>query len=145
MVKCYCDRTTDQPPKSRTIGPMISLSPVRSLCAARFLFFQWPEEEDVPGFKTAYLRYLGEVESLGYAFIRLVAEALGLGPDGLAQFYDAPEHMQHRSKVRAVCFVCVGVVWVWVCGRETGRDRAAAPPTHCRSVIGSSDRGHAHI
>ena len=99
----------------------------------------------MPGFKRAYLRYLGEVESLGYAFIRLVAEALGLGPDGLARFYDAPEHMQHRSKVRAFCFVCVGVVWVWVCGRETGWDRAAAPPTHCRSVIGSSDRGHAHI
>jgi len=116
MVKCYCDRTTDQPPKSRTIGPMISLSPVRSFCAAPPpIFFQWPEEEDVPGFKTAYLRYLGEVESLGYAFIRLVAEALGLGPDGLARFYDAPEHMQHRSKVRAFCFVCwcgVGVgVW----------------------------------
>lgn len=32
--------------------------------------------------------------------MRLVAEALGLAPDGLARFYDAPERMQHRSKVQ---------------------------------------------
>jgi hypothetical protein len=63
---------------------------------------QWPEEEDVPGFKKTYLRYLGEVENLGYEFVQLVAEALGLPPDGLVQFYDVPERMQHRSKVRFV-------------------------------------------
>ena len=45
------------------------------------------------------MRYLAAVESLGYEFVRLVAEALGLAPDGLARFYDAPERMQHRSKV----------------------------------------------
>ena len=63
---------------------------------------QWPDEEDVEGFKETYLRYLGEVENLGYEFVQLVAEALGLPPDGLARFYDAPERMQHRSKVRFV-------------------------------------------
>jgi len=60
---------------------------------------QWPEEEDVPGFKKTYLRYLDEVEKLSHEFVRLVAEALGLLPDGLAQFYDARERMQHRSKI----------------------------------------------
>ena len=61
---------------------------------------QWPDEEDVPGFKATYLRYLAAVESLSYEFTGLAAEALGLPPDGLAQFYDARGHMQHRSKVR---------------------------------------------
>ena len=71
-------------------------------CPAQwFVTGQWPEEEDVPGFRTAYVRYLAAVESLSYEFVRLVAEALGLAPDGLARFYDAPERMQHRSKVLA--------------------------------------------
>jgi hypothetical protein len=61
---------------------------------------QWPDEEDVPGFKATYLRYLAAAESLSYEFTGLAAEALGLPPDGLAQFYDARGHMQHRSKVR---------------------------------------------
>jgi isopenicillin N synthase-like dioxygenase len=60
---------------------------------------QWPEEEDVPGFKTTYLRYLEAVENLSYEFTELVAVALGLPPDGLAEFFDARELMQHRSKV----------------------------------------------
>ncbi|KAI9508295.1 Clavaminate synthase-like protein [Russula earlei] len=60
---------------------------------------QWPEEDDVPGFKATFTRYLGAVESLSYEFAGLVAEALGLPPDGLARFYDAPERMQHRSKI----------------------------------------------
>jgi len=62
---------------------------------------QWPEEEDVPGFKTTYLRYLAAVEDLSYEFTGLVAEAFGLSSDGLAQFYGARECMQHRSKVRS--------------------------------------------
>ncbi|KAH9035907.1 Clavaminate synthase-like protein [Lactarius pseudohatsudake] len=60
---------------------------------------QWPEEEDVPGFKTTFERYLAAVESLSYEFVRLVAEALGLVPDGLAQFFDARERMQHHAKL----------------------------------------------
>ena len=54
------------------------------------------------GFKETYLRYLDEVANLSDEFVRLVTEALGLPPDGLAQFYDAPERTQHRSKVRSV-------------------------------------------
>jgi hypothetical protein len=61
---------------------------------------QWPEEGDVPGFKTTFMRYLQAVESLSYEFTGLVAEALGLSPDGLARFYGARETMQHRIKVR---------------------------------------------
>jgi hypothetical protein len=55
----------------------------------------------VSGFKATFLRYLAAVENLSYEFTGLVAEALGLPPNGLAQFYDARERMQHRSKVRA--------------------------------------------
>ncbi|KAH9993768.1 Clavaminate synthase-like protein [Russula vinacea] len=61
---------------------------------------QWPEEEDVPGFKTTYLRYLDAVVSLSHEFTGLVAEALGLPPDGLAHFYGPrDERTQHRSKI----------------------------------------------
>jgi len=49
----------------------------------------------VPGFKTAFVKYLAAVESLSYEFVRLVAEALGL-----ARFFDARERMQHRAKVQ---------------------------------------------
>jgi isopenicillin N synthase-like dioxygenase len=61
---------------------------------------QWPEEEDLPGFKTTFLRYLTAVENLSNEFTELVAEAFGLPPDGLAQFYGARDRIQHRSKVR---------------------------------------------
>lgn len=53
----------------------------------------------MPGFKTTFERYLAAVESLSYEFVRLVAEALGLVPDGLAQFFDARERMQHHAKL----------------------------------------------
>lgn len=43
--------------------------------------------------------YLTQVADLSYEFIGLVAEALGLPRDGLDQFYDAHEKMQHRAKV----------------------------------------------
>ena len=61
---------------------------------------QWPEEEDLPGFKTTFLRYLKAVENLSNEFTELVAEALGLPSDGLAQFYGSRDRIQHRSKVR---------------------------------------------
>ncbi|KAH9012679.1 hypothetical protein EDB84DRAFT_1569075 [Lactarius hengduanensis] len=41
---------------------------------------------------------MAAVESLSYELVRLVAEALGLVPDGLAQFFDARERMQHHAK-----------------------------------------------
>ena len=48
--------------------------------------------------------YLAKVEKLSYDFIKLVAEALGLPPDGLSHFYDAPDRMQHRGKVAVFLF-----------------------------------------
>ncbi|KAH9044114.1 hypothetical protein EDB83DRAFT_2523748 [Lactarius deliciosus] len=54
--------------------------------------------QDVPGFKTTFERYLAAVESPSYEFVRLVAEALGFVPDGLARFFDAHERMQHHAK-----------------------------------------------
>ncbi|KAA1469511.1 Clavaminate synthase-like protein [Dentipellis sp. KUC8613] len=60
---------------------------------------QWPPEDALPGFKETLLAYLAKVEKLSYEFIGLVAEALGLPPDGLNQFYDAPQLMQHRAKI----------------------------------------------
>ena len=43
--------------------------------------------------------YLDGVESLSYKFSSLMAEALGLGPNGLAHFYDSKELGQHRCKL----------------------------------------------
>lgn len=57
----------------------------------------------MPGFRTTFLRYLAAVENLSNEFTELVAEALGLPSDGLAQFYggvSARDRIQHRSKVR---------------------------------------------
>jgi hypothetical protein len=42
---------------------------------------------------------------MSFEFVRFVAEALGLGPDGLEHFYDVRGPMQHRSKVRVLVFV----------------------------------------
>jgi len=39
------------------------------------------------------------VTELGSQFISLIAQALGLPPDGLSRFYDTPERMQHRGKI----------------------------------------------
>ncbi|ETW79865.1 hypothetical protein HETIRDRAFT_419510 [Heterobasidion irregulare TC 32-1] len=60
---------------------------------------QWPKEAELPGFKETVLRYLDQVQKLSFEFISLIAEALGLQPDGLARFYDTDEFMQHRSKI----------------------------------------------
>lgn len=43
--------------------------------------------------------YLEEVEKLSYHLSSLVAEAFGLGPKGLAHFYDTKDLMQHRGKI----------------------------------------------
>ncbi|KAI0320731.1 Clavaminate synthase-like protein [Amylostereum chailletii] len=60
---------------------------------------QWPEEDALPGFKDALLSYAANVEELGYEFITLIAEALGLPSDGLSHFFDVREKMQHRLKI----------------------------------------------
>ena len=62
-------------------------------------FAQWPDEELIPGFRDVLERYLVQVENLSYKFISLIAEAFGLDPEGLAQFYDIPPLMQHRAKI----------------------------------------------
>lgn len=60
---------------------------------------QWPDESLIPGFRATMERYLEEVEELGYKMSSLIAEAFGLGPNGLAHFYDADPLMQHRGKI----------------------------------------------
>ncbi|PPQ97239.1 hypothetical protein CVT26_000765 [Gymnopilus dilepis] len=60
---------------------------------------QWPDEKLIPGFREVLERYLEEVQELSYKFSSLIAEAFGLGPDGLSEFYEAPELMQHRAKI----------------------------------------------
>ncbi|KAJ3564618.1 hypothetical protein NP233_g8178 [Leucocoprinus birnbaumii] len=60
---------------------------------------QWPDETLIPGFREAFETYLDQVEDLSYDFSSLMAEAFGLGPKGLAHFYDTKELMQHRGKI----------------------------------------------
>lgn len=60
---------------------------------------QWPNEDLIPGFQKTLETYLDQVQHLADEFVTLLAEAIGLGPDGLAKFYDTAEKMQHRSKV----------------------------------------------
>ncbi|KAK0213384.1 hypothetical protein DFS33DRAFT_1288721 [Desarmillaria ectypa] len=60
---------------------------------------QWPDEKLIPGFRETLEKYLEQVQELADNFVKVLAEALGLGRDGLSRFYDAPELMQHRSKM----------------------------------------------
>lgn len=60
---------------------------------------QWPQESLIPGFRNTLETYLSEVQELSQTFSTLVSEALGLGPHGLDKFFDAPELLQHRSKI----------------------------------------------
>ncbi|KAH9943893.1 hypothetical protein B0H21DRAFT_747434 [Amylocystis lapponica] len=60
---------------------------------------QWPDEEQLPGFKDTMLRYLKQVEQLSYAFVGLIAEAFDLPRDTLATYFEAEGFMQHRAKV----------------------------------------------
>ncbi|KAJ3717707.1 hypothetical protein C8R42DRAFT_711483 [Lentinula raphanica] len=59
----------------------------------------YPDESLIPGFQQTMKNYLTQVAALGTTFITLIAEALGLPPDGLSRFYDTPDRMQHRGKV----------------------------------------------
>ena len=90
----------------------------------------------MPGFKKTYLRYLSEVESLSFAFVGLVAEALGLAPDGLEQFYDARQLMQHRSKVRIFFFLCAACAWKARKGEDETRARWRSPPLTGTMIAG---------
>jgi isopenicillin N synthase-like dioxygenase len=66
---------------------------------------QWPDDALIPAFRTTFEQYLSHVQSLSYEFSSLLAEAFGLPPEDLAQFYDVEEHMQHRAKI--VCYPLV--------------------------------------
>ena len=63
---------------------------------------QYPSEDVLPGFKHAINTYQAQLTTLGDSLVRLISEALGLGPTGLKGFYDVPEKMQHRGKI--VCY-----------------------------------------
>ncbi|KAK3346411.1 putative oxidoreductase [Lasiosphaeria hispida] len=56
---------------------------------------QWPDEEDVPGFREAVETYLEEVGKLGDTMKVLVAEALDLPANAFARFFNTPA----RNKV----------------------------------------------
>lgn len=43
--------------------------------------------------------YYARLADLSYELTELIAEALGLPPDGLSAFFEAPEHIQHRGKI----------------------------------------------
>lgn len=60
---------------------------------------QWPDESDLPGFESTFLRYLAQVERLSYDFTALIAEAFALPSDALGRFFDEESRMQHRAKV----------------------------------------------
>jgi isopenicillin N synthase-like dioxygenase len=46
-------------------------------------------------------QYLQEVQDLGYEFISLVAESLGLPPTAFDAFYNPKSELQHRAKARS--------------------------------------------
>lgn len=57
----------------------------------------WPEEDVLPGFRTAYSQYVSKAQKLSFDVIKLVAEALGLPPNTFDPFFATGA--QHRSKV----------------------------------------------
>ncbi|KAJ8096320.1 hypothetical protein PM082_011476 [Marasmius tenuissimus] len=62
---------------------------------------QYPDESVLPGFKDAIDTYQAEVTKLGDQLVQFIAQALGLGPNGLDKFYEVPQKMQHRGKIVA--------------------------------------------
>jgi isopenicillin N synthase-like dioxygenase len=78
------------------------------------LSFQWPAEDDIPGFRRTFQTYLDRVQVLSRNFVSLVSEAFGLGPDGLNRFYDEDKLMQHRAKVQSPFLVSEsqGIDWL---------------------------------
>ncbi|KAJ3877789.1 hypothetical protein F5051DRAFT_248664 [Lentinula edodes] len=59
---------------------------------------QYPNEDQLPGFKALFESYLAQVSALASDFLQLVSEALGLPPDTLDQFYQTNDRM-HLSKI----------------------------------------------
>ncbi|KAF8311842.1 iron/ascorbate oxidoreductase [Clavulina sp. PMI_390] len=60
---------------------------------------QWPEDGELPGFKSAVTQYMTRCTELGYEFMTLIAEALDLPPNVFDQYYQpSKDRVQHRSK-----------------------------------------------
>ncbi len=65
---------------------------------------QWPGDNDLPGFRTEILEYLGTLETLSHRFLPVVARALGLTPDWFDAAFDDSYYilrMSHYPPVRA--------------------------------------------
>ncbi|KAK7451719.1 hypothetical protein VKT23_012398 [Stygiomarasmius scandens] len=60
---------------------------------------QYPDEDAIPGFRNIFETYLRQISKFATEFICLMAEAIGLPPDGLSKFYDSDEKMQGLSKI----------------------------------------------
>ncbi|KAL5507575.1 hypothetical protein ACEPAH_7031 [Sanghuangporus vaninii] len=60
---------------------------------------QFPDEQDVPGFKATISEYYARLTDLSYELIGLLSEALGLPPDALSAYFESPEKIQHRGKI----------------------------------------------
>ncbi|KAL2867337.1 uncharacterized protein BJX67DRAFT_371993 [Aspergillus lucknowensis] len=58
---------------------------------------QWPDESAIPGFRHSVEAYLAELSPVADNFQVLIAEALGLHPTALKQFFDNP--VQQKMKL----------------------------------------------
>ena len=59
---------------------------------------QWPDEALIPGFRDTFVRYVEQLDALGYELVELIAEALHLAPGAFAPFM-RPGGSQNRAKV----------------------------------------------
>ncbi|KAI1378797.1 putative isopenicillin N synthetase [Hypoxylon crocopeplum] len=58
---------------------------------------QWPAEEVLPNFRSAYTDYMKRMGAISIAFTSLIAEAIDLPPDAFARYFDADQ--QHKLKI----------------------------------------------
>lgn len=61
------------------------------------MWWQWPDEAAIPGFRQALETYLAAVSELAESFESLIAEALDLSPTALEGVFDRPQ--QHKLKL----------------------------------------------
>ncbi|OCL05201.1 Clavaminate synthase-like protein [Glonium stellatum] len=60
---------------------------------------QWPCEDQIPGFKNAYLKYHDALQALSYRFVHLVEEAFGI-PIGTFDNFFLPHSTGAQAKTR---------------------------------------------
>ncbi|KAG5355372.1 putative 2-oxoglutarate-dependent dioxygenase DIN11 [Yarrowia sp. E02] len=58
---------------------------------------QWPDEELLPGFRTAFETYIEQMGPVSIHFVSLIAQALGLEADAFAHLFE--QRQQHKLKV----------------------------------------------